>query len=365
MKKQSLTTKQERKMKFAEAGILITLVLALAIFVGTRVTAPEGDEIASADIDTTAVMVAAAPVDDPAPVALGQVEATESIDAEEPASIPVETISTEEAAPVTYAMAEKSFQEGRFEEAADLFIRYTADHEANAWGFYMLGLSEWKAGSPEDAEVAFQQALELKPDHLKSLVNYSRVLIAMDRNTEARTQIEAALALNPHSVDASRVMGRIQHNLGLLDEAAASYRTVLAAKNDDVWALNNLGLILIEQENFEAALAPLARASFIRGDVACIQNNLGIALERTGHYQAAEEAFGLALAAEEDYTKAAESLGRVAGLVQDSELVPVDLAALAESFRIGIQEDDMEVASALDSSAPVVDEPEMDGSRNR
>ena len=35
----------------------------------------------------------------------------------------------------------------------------------------MLGLSEWKSGDPDAAEEAFAYALEIKPDHVKSLIN--------------------------------------------------------------------------------------------------------------------------------------------------------------------------------------------------
>jgi hypothetical protein len=43
MTRQEFTNPQERKMKFAEAGVLFVLVLALTIFVGVKV-ASRGDE---------------------------------------------------------------------------------------------------------------------------------------------------------------------------------------------------------------------------------------------------------------------------------------------------------------------------------
>lgn len=195
------------------------------------------------------------------------------------------------------------------------------------------------------------------------------MLLEQQRADEALTPIEMALAVNPGSLDAARVLGRVQHSLGRLAEAAATYRMVLAVDGQDVWALNNLGLVLIEQEQFEAALAPLARASLLREDIACIQNNLGIALERTGHPAAAAEAYARALEADSGHARADVSLARVSALPEDPAAQPVDLAALAAGFTARpegtIAEADMEVASALESSAPVDDTPETDGSRNR
>ena len=83
-----------------------------------------------------------------------------------------------EAAPkeVTYEEAEAAFHEKRYGEAADMFASYTERKSENPWGFYMLGLSAWKAGDLEQAEAAFNQSLELDQRHVKSYLSLSRVL---------------------------------------------------------------------------------------------------------------------------------------------------------------------------------------------
>ena len=43
----------------------------------------------------------------------------------------------------------------------------------------MLGLSAWKAGDHDRATSAFDRALQLDPNHRKSLFNSSRVLLEM------------------------------------------------------------------------------------------------------------------------------------------------------------------------------------------
>ncbi len=359
MKKQEFNTPQERKMKFAEAGVLFVLVLALTIFIGVRV-ATHGD---SEELVTEPVIVSETTSTATTGYS-GMDEPTITVEAQ-PAEHPDEITADSEAivveAPepkvVTYAMAEKAFFERRYEEAADMFNIYTDEHPANAWGFYMLGLSEWKAGDNGAAEEAFVFALEIKPDHTKSLINFGRVLLEQGREDEAKAQIELALAANPGSTAATRVLGRIQHNQGLLEEAAASYLTVLRIKEDDVWSLNNLGLIRIQQGRFEEALPALAKAVQIESGVACFQNNLGLALERTGHFTAAGEAYAAALEADGDYEKADLSLTRVSELTDDGDIMPVDLDALAASFNVA---DDMEVAAAepvTEDEFPVEDEP--------
>ena len=373
MKKQS--TPQEKKMKIAEAGILFTLVLGLTVFLGVHFSDqdPAAPVASNPEIITeelaTEVEVAVIEVPE---------AATETA---EPETTEIEIVQPEpEPRIVTYAMAEQAYFEGNFALASDLFDQYTNEHGENAWGFYMLGLAQMKAGDADVAEESFLAALDLKPDHQKSLINYGRVLIELGRSDEAREQIEIALAVNPENNSARRVLGRIQHNSGQLEEAAQTYQVVLRTQQDDAWALNNLGLIRIEQERFADAVAPLAKAASLKSDVACIQNNLGVALERTGQYTAAGEAFAQALAADTGYEKAEISMARLVDMVEEDGIVAVDLAALAQSFKVDEElavepeAEDMEVAVAgemilsmetEEPSTTEIVEPEADGHRNR
>jgi len=349
---QKHTPRKERQLKFAEAGILFVLILALTIFVGVRYASRDQNEtVTEPVIELTEVqpVVEDESVENETSVADGTRGETSDI-----AAGP-ETLAAQPPRLVTYAEAEQAYFAGEFAAAVDLFNAYTDKHDANAWGYYMLGLSQWKAGEPSDAEEAFLAALELKPDHLKSLINYGRILIELDRVEEARDQVELALAANPESIEATRVLARIYHNLEQLDAAATTYEKVLRNRENDAWALNNLGLIRIEQGRYNDALPPLAKAASLHSDAPCIHNNLGVALERTGHYVAAAEAFTLALVADEDYLKATESLARVEGLTEVEGTVAVDLVALAESFSVESVSEVNPDAAATDLAAAVAD----------
>lgn len=321
MKREPETTASERKLKFAEAGVLFVLVLGLTLFVGVRFAA-RNDPPAARPVAAVVAPVEPAAVTAPVPAAVAAADTA----AGAPVAAPPR--------PVTYAEAEQAYFDGQYVRAADLFDRYAQDHPANAWGHYMLGLSEWKAGSPDAAAEAFQAALALKPDHLKSLVNYGRVLIDLHRPDEALAQIEIALAASPESADAHRVLGRIRHEQGDLEGAAEAFGAALRLQTADAWSLNNLGLIRIQQARFAEALAPLAKAAALSPGTACIQNNLGVALERSGHYGEAAAAYARALAADPGYEKADLSLARVGALTVDPLLAPVDLAALADGFGV-------------------------------
>ncbi|PID80798.1 hypothetical protein CSB20_05555 [bacterium DOLZORAL124_64_63] len=411
MSKQKQDHQQEKNMKMAEAGVLFVLVLGVLIFVGVHFS---GGDKQAAPITAQQETVAPAPMQqatgskDPAGgkavVTKGDATAKPagSVDPEQGSEQGSEQSSEQSSEPettlevaqkpqsepaqepvtkpvvVTYCMAEDAYHMGQYAGAAELFDTYTDEHPDNAWGYYMLGLSQWKAGQADMAEESFLTALELKPDHQKSLINYGRVLIDLDRNAEAREQIEIALAADPADISARRVLGRIQHNLGELEAAEQTYLVVLREKQNDAWALNNLGLIRIQQKRFADAIAPLAKATSLKTGVACFENNLGVALEQSGHYGAAGEAFARALAADSSYEKAEISLARIEEM-GNTEQDTIDVAALAESFRVepAVPEvEDMEVAAvgtmlleALEEDRePATTEvvvPEDDGHRNR
>jgi Flp pilus assembly protein TadD len=246
-----------------------------------------------------------------------------------------ETAAAEEPEPpkeVTYGEAEAVFHAGRYGEAADLFARYTERKSENPWGFYMLGLSAWKAGDNEQAELAFEQSLELDQRHVKSYLSLSRVLLDTSRPAEVLTRIEEALAVDSESSVAYRLKGRACYQLGRSDEAIEAYRRAIQLDTQDAWSMNNLALVYIEEGRFEEALPPLARAVEIKNDVAVFRNNLGMALERTGHIRAAEQAYESAVAIDDSYDNATANLARISEVVEDSGVEPVDLAAIAQGF---------------------------------
>src|SRR5204862_7317780 len=110
---------------------------------------------------------------------------------------------------------------------------------------------------------------------------------------------------------ALRLLGRSQAGLGHFDEAIDAYQRAIAIDDKDAWAMNNLGYLYIQQGRSDAALPPLARAVEIRGSVPVFQNNLGTALERSGYFVAASQAYQAALDADSTYGKAAVGLERV------------------------------------------------------
>ena len=66
-----------------------------------------------------------------------------------------------------------------------------------------------------------------------------------------------------------------------------------------------------------------------------MQNNLGAALERTGHFAAARDAYGQAVQLNAGYAKAEMSRQRLEGVQDAADRAPFDLATAAAAFAPG------------------------------
>lgn len=233
---------------------------------------------------------------------------------------------------VTYGDAEKVYRAGRYGEAAELFAAYTSRKPENPWGHYMLGISAWKAGDHGTAETALRRTIELDAKNGKALVNLGRVLLEQNRAAAALDFAEEAVVVAPESPDAWRVLGNVRSALGVADQAAAAYREALVLDDGDAWTMNNLGLMYIREARYEEALPPLARAVQLRPKTAVFQNNLGVALERTGHLHEAAEAYRAALEVDADHERARLSLTRVEERLAAGDWPPIDLQSMAGLF---------------------------------
>jgi Flp pilus assembly protein TadD len=242
-----------------------------------------------------------------------------------------EVAPTKTTGPVSFADADAAFQAKHYKEAVMLFQAYTDQRPRNPWGHFMLGLSASKAGDPATAESAFTQALSVDPNHVKSLVNLSRLLIEQGRTDDALVHLTHAGEIVPDSGEVQRLLGRAYVEQRKSDEAADAYRRAIALDPHDAWSMNNLGLLLLEQHRADEALPLLARAVQLRMDVPAFHNNLGMALEHTGRFLAAAEEYRGAVTADPGYGKAKQNLARVEAVKVGHE-EPFDLEEAVATF---------------------------------
>jgi Flp pilus assembly protein TadD len=92
--------------------------------------------------------------------------------------------------------------------------------------------------------------------------------------------------------------------------------------------MNNLGLLLLETQQYDEAVSWFTKAADVRPSVPSFHNNLGMALEHEGRFVAAATAYKGALTADPSYKKAKQNLVRVEAVKAGPE-EPFDLAAAA------------------------------------
>ncbi|MFK7844868.1 MAG: tetratricopeptide repeat protein [Rhodothermales bacterium] len=234
---------------------------------------------------------------------------------------------------VTYAEAEAAFTGKNYVEAVDLFSSYTAQKANNPWGFYMLGLSAYRAGDYETAKTAYEEALALDQGHVKSWINLGRAQLAGGETEDAIASLNNALLIDTESADAFRLKGRAFHNLNQNAEAIASYKQALILSDSDAWSMNNLALIYIEEQQFDQALPVLALAVEINDQEALFLNNLGMVLEHHGQVQTAIETYKKAVETDAWNQKAQDNLSRLENVREKIGVAPIDLSVMANNFR--------------------------------
>lgn len=134
----------------------------------------------------------------------------------------------------------------------------------------------------------------------------------------------------PRDAEAARLFSEAvaAHRAGALDVARPLYERVLALVPGDADALNNLGVILSGQREFDRALELLRRGAAAAPRNAGIWNNIGAALREQGKSEEAISAFRQALSIDPKHT------GARVGLAQ--QYVASNAAALARDLLLEV-----------------------------
>jgi tetratricopeptide (TPR) repeat protein len=226
-----------------------------------------------------------------------------------------------------------AYNAGKYRDAVDMYTVHVGAKPDDAHGWYMLGLSSWKAGDFTGAKDAFDRSITLDPSVAKSWFNLARVLLDLKRSPEALEMVEKGRTIDSTSSDGLRLKARAQSESGDIDGAMVTYRELLVRDDADVWGLNNLGVLLLDRGAFEEALGPLARVVQVRPTSPVFQNNLGMALERSGHKVAALRHYEAGVRHDSTFVKAVKNAERLRAVVDSTAVVEVDVMDLAEQFR--------------------------------
>jgi Flp pilus assembly protein TadD len=124
---------------------------------------------------------------------------------------------------------------------------------------FLLGLAQERSGDIPAATETYEAALRLDPRDVETVIHLGNLYVGLKRYADAESKFRAALELEPKSSPA--LLGLAQTlDAQKKPEAADAYRDYLAANPDNPVARSRLIHWLLDQKQYDAALAELDRA---------------------------------------------------------------------------------------------------------
>src|SRR5262245_5158922 len=173
-----------------------------------------------------------------------------------------------------------------------------------------LGYVELARQDPRAALPRFDRALEAHQNDVSALIGRGQALLALDRNSEALSAFETAVAADPsltelaRRVEVMRFRGAEQTverarqaaREGRLDEAIVSYRTAIANSPDSPFLYREFGQVELRKGQTDEALASFRKAVALDPSDGTSHAQIGEILDSRNDFEGAERAYTEALA---------------------------------------------------------------------
>ncbi|MBF0587956.1 MAG: tetratricopeptide repeat protein [Magnetococcales bacterium] len=147
-------------------------------------------------------------------------------------------------------------QVGRYDLSAERFQQAITQDSHNAQSHLGLGLSLLKLDQPGQAEICFNQALDLNPNCFQSLCMLGSLRTQRGEPEAAMTLLEQSLTINPHYLLATERMAQAASLAGDLEKASSLYRACHTQTQ------NSLHLILTSQAQMQAGEIEAAATTY-------------------------------------------------------------------------------------------------------
>jgi tetratricopeptide (TPR) repeat protein len=156
----------------------------------------------------------------------------------------------------------------------------------------------------------FTAAARLSSPSASVLTNLGNALFMAHRLTDAEVAYQQAIEIDSGNPDALRNLGVVYSVQGRLDDAIDASLRYLALEPRDGESLYNLGLLYLQQEKEEEAAAAFEAAEcYLSLDDAETVTKIGVGRFLVGEHSSSEELFRKALSLDPDYLPAKYHLG--------------------------------------------------------
>jgi choline-sulfatase len=180
-------------------------------------------------------------------------------------------------------------------EAAEALLAKVQQQDRNIYVVpFMLGESAIRRGDWNDAVLQLQRCLELNPGFDNAMTGLAYALAKLGQADKAKNWLEKAIRDNPQNY-------RAWYQTGLLQAASnpagaqAAYEKAIAIQPNFAPGQRELGIALLQQENYAAAAPHLQKAVALGLDDAHLHNFLGICYSHTNRFEEAVKSYRTAL----------------------------------------------------------------------
>jgi tetratricopeptide (TPR) repeat protein len=176
-----------------------------------------------------------------------------------------------------------------------------------------LAATQRAAGDDEAAETNYREALELKPNHGRTLLALASLLKKRGRGSEALELLERAAGAgsNAERAEANLALGKARLSSGQVETALAAFRAAVDFSPSDVsirLTIAKACLATGQKRLYVEARAQAERAALLAPDRALVVGLLGWVRERSGDREGARSAYQLALQIDPDLDYAERKL---------------------------------------------------------
>jgi len=186
------------------------------------------------------------------------------------------------AGPKNLLEGRKLIERGKYAQAIERLTNAVSIMGTNAQAWNYLGLAYHYAGRPADAEMAYQRALRLDQDLSEARYNLGCLWLEQNKPDLARTELTAFTLRRGNSLDGFLKLGEAQfasRDAAAIAASEKSFQEALRLNQQNVEALNGLGMVRYYQRRFGDAQQLFVNALRQRADFAPAILNLGILLQ--------------------------------------------------------------------------------------
>jgi tetratricopeptide (TPR) repeat protein len=166
------------------------------------------------------------------------------------------------------------------------------------------GLAHHQAGRLAEAETVYRRILAVSPDHFDSRQLLGAIFLQRGDHAEALRHIELALKKSPDNVFVLNNHGIVLERLKRFQDALASFDRAIALRSEYADAHSNRGNVLKALRRFDEALASYDRAIALRPQFTEAHSNRGDVLCELKRFEEALASCERALAARPDFAEA-------------------------------------------------------------